>query len=152
MPRTVASILIPGGGAGLGTTYVFILAPVAVLLIVLGVWLYLNSRQTPAQRERRRRLEISRLGRMGDAMVIDVRECVLFYSYEVRGVAYTTSQDASDFRDLLPADTSVLIGPTGLKYSSKNPANSIVICEEWSGLRPGAIQTPEATEKENSRS
>jgi hypothetical protein len=146
MPLTVASILMPGGAVEL-----LILAFVAVLLIVVGVWLYLNSRQTPSQRERRRRLTISRSGRMGDAMIIDVRECVLFYSYEVRGVAYTTSQDATDFRDLLPADTSVLIGPSGLKYSSGNPANSIVICEEWSGLRWGGAPAPEAIERENSR-
>jgi hypothetical protein len=146
MPRTVASFLMPGGAVEL-----LILAFVALLLIVVGVWLYLNSRQTPAQRERRRRLDISRTGRMGDATIIDVRDCVLFYSYEVRGVAYTTSQDATDFRDLLPADTSVLIGPSGLKYSSGNPANSIVICEEWSGLRPGVAPAPEAIERENSR-
>ena len=71
---------------------------------------------------------------MGDANIIDVRGCVLFYSYEIRGVAYTTSQDASDFQDRLPAETSVLIGPVSLKYSPGNPANSIVICEDWSGL------------------
>jgi hypothetical protein len=127
------------------------LGALAVLLIAVGVWLYLNSRQTPAQRERRRRLEISRSGRMGDAWIIDVRDCVLFYSYEVRGVAYTTSQDATDFKDLLPADTSSLVGPSGLKYSSGNPANSIVICEEWNGLRPGTAQTQETIVKENSR-
>ena len=72
---------------------------------------------------------------MGDATIIDVRDCILFYSYEVRGVAYTTSQDASELKNLLPAETSTLVGPTALKYSSNNPANSIVICEEWSGLR-----------------
>ena len=123
------------------------LALLAILLIAAGVWLYLSSRQTAAQRERRRRLAISRTGRMGDAMIVDVRDCVLFYSYEVRGVAYTTSQDASDLQDRLPPDTSTLVGPAGLKYSSGNPANSIVICEEWSGLRPGVSQTQE---KENS--
>jgi len=142
MPRIVASVLIPGGALGL-----LIVGLVAVLLIAIGVWLYLNSRQTPAQRERRRRLELSRSGRIGAAMIIDVRECVLFYQYEIRGVAYTTSQDASDFKDLLPADTSILIGPSGLRYSSGNPANSIVICEEWSGMR----SAPESREKENSR-
>ena len=146
MTRTGASVLIPGGATGL-----LVLGILAVVLIAVGVWLYLNSRQTPAQRERRRRLEISRAGRMGDAWIIDVRECVLFYSYEVRGVAYTTSQDASDLKDLLPADTSSLVGPSGLKYSSGNPANSIVVCEEWSGLRPGAAQSQEAIVKENSR-
>ena len=42
---------------------------------------------------------------------------MLYYTYEVRGVEYSTSQDASDFHDMLPPDTSVLIGPAGLKYS-----------------------------------
>ena len=30
---------------------------------------------------------------------------------------------------------TVLVGPVTLKYSTRNPANSIIICEEWSGLR-----------------
>jgi hypothetical protein len=84
---------------------------------------------------------------MGDATIIDVRDWVLFYSYQIRGVAYTTSQDASDFKDQLPADTSVLIGLAGLKYSPGNPANSIVICEEWTGLRPAPLQFQETQEK-----
>ncbi len=87
---------------------------------------------------------------MGDGTIIDVRDCILFYSYEVRGVEYTTSQDASELKDMLPAQISTLIGPTGLKYSSKNPANSIVICEEWSGLRPAIPQFQEIPAKESS--
>ena len=87
---------------------------------------------------------------MGDATIIDVRDCILYYSYELRGVAYTTSQDASEFKDLLPSETANLIGPSAMKYSSKNPANSILICEEWSGLRPGAPQVQEVRAKESS--
>jgi hypothetical protein len=79
-----------------------------------------------------------------------VRDCILFYSYEIRGVAYTTSQDASEFKHLLPPETSNLIGPTGMKYSSKNPANSILICEEWSGLRPAAHHVQEFRAQESS--
>src|SRR5260370_10140025 len=119
---------------------VSMLAAVAVLLIAGGTWLFLNSRQTAADRERRRRLTVNRAGRMGDATIIDVRDCVLFYAYEVRCVAYTTSQDASDFKQLLPSETCRLVGPAGIKYCSNNPANSIVICEEWSGLRPPSPQ------------
>jgi len=92
---------------------------------------------------------INRTGRMGDATIIDVRDCFIFYSYEIRGVAYTTSQDASEFKHQLPVETSNLIGPAGIKYSSKNPANSIVICEEWSGLRPTA-PPPEIRAEESS--
>ena len=147
MSGACASLLVTGSGWEL-----LIFGLLAAALIAGGVWLYFNSRQTAAQRERRRRLAISRAGRMGDAEIIDVRDCVLFYSYEIRGVAYTTSQDASDFKDLLPADTSVLIGPVGLKYTSTNPANSIVICEEWSGLRQGTLQFQESHTKENSHS
>ena len=130
---------------------VSMLAAVAVLLIAGGTWLFLNSRQTAAERERRRRLTVNRIGRMGDATIIDVRDCILFYSYEIRGVAYTTSQDASEFKHQLPLETSNLVGPAGIKYSSKNPANSIVICEEWSGLRPAGPQFHEIQAKESVR-
>jgi hypothetical protein len=145
MSQVGAGFLLPGGAVE-----VSMLALVALLLIGAGVWLFLSSRESVAQRERRRRLTLSRTGRMGDATIIDVRDCVLFYSYEVRGVAYTTSQDASELKDKLPRETSNLIGPTGLKYSSKNPANSIVICEEWSGLRPAVPQFQETRTKESS--
>jgi hypothetical protein len=126
-----------------------ILAALALLLIAAGLWLLVNSRQTVAERERRRRLAVNRTGRMGDATIIDVRDCTLFYSYEVRGVAYTTSQDASEFKHLLPPPNSGLVGPAAIKYSSRNPANSIVICEEWSGLRPTAPQFQEIRAKES---
>jgi hypothetical protein len=133
-----------------GALQLAILGALAVLLIVAGIWLFLNSRQTAAERERRRRVIVNRTGRMGDATIIDVRDCILFYSYEVRGVEYTTSQDASEFKDLLPAETANLIGPSAIKYSSKNPANSILICEEWSGLRPATPQVQEIRAKESS--
>jgi hypothetical protein len=116
------------------------LAFLAVLLIGAGLRLFLGSRVTAAQRERRRRETIHRNGRMGDAYIIDVRDSVIYYSYELRGVAYTTSQDASDFRGRLPADSSLLVGPVGIKYLPGDPANSIVICEEWNGLRQGPVE------------
>jgi hypothetical protein len=133
-----------------GALQLAILAALAILLIVAGIWLFLNSRQTTAERERKRRIAISRTGRMGDATIIDVRDCILFYSYEVRGVEYTTSQDASEFKNRLPSETANLIGPSAMKYSSKNPANSILICEEWSGLRAATPQVQEVRAKESS--
>ncbi len=145
MPPIGASILAPGGAVELS-----FLTFLAILLIAGGVVLFLGSRQTAAQREKRRRLTLSKTGRMHDAMIIDVRDCLLYYSYEIRGVAYTTSQDASDFKDLLPRETSALIGPVGMKFAPKNPANSIVICEEWSGLRSITLQFQETEENKHS--
>jgi hypothetical protein len=145
MPHSSARALFSGGAVE-----VSILGLAAVLLIALGAWLFLNARQTVAQREQRRRLMVNRIGRMGDATIGDVRDYVLYYSYQVGGVAYTTAQDASDLKEFLPPDTSVLVGPAGLKYSPQNPANSIVICEKWSGLRPAPLQFQESNTKENS--
>ena len=137
-----ASILVFGGVVELS-----FLTFLAILLMAGGVVLFLGSRQTAAQREKRRRLTLSKTGRMHDATIIDVRDCLLYYSYEVRGVGYTTSQDTTDIKDLLPAETSVLVGPVGLKYAPGNPANSIVICEKWSGLRTAALHFQEIQEK-----
>jgi hypothetical protein len=147
MPHAGASRLFSGGAVE-----VSILGLVAVLLIALGVSLFLNARQTAEERERRRRLMVNRIGRMGDATISDVRDDVVYYSYQVGGVSYTTSQDVSDLKQLLPPETSVLVGPAGLKYSPHNPANSIVFCENWSGLRPARapLQFQESDIKEKS--
>jgi hypothetical protein len=129
-----------GGLLSTGAMELSLLGALAVIMMGAGAWVFLSSRQTAAQREKRRRLAVNRKGRMGDAVIVDVRDCLLFYSYEVRGVAYTTSQDASEFKQTLPAETSHLIGPVGIKYCPNNPANSIILCEEWSGVRAAAPQ------------
>jgi hypothetical protein len=36
---------------------------------------------------------------------------------------------------LLPEDQMSMIGPALVKFDPRNPANSIVLCEDWSGLR-----------------
>jgi len=112
-----------------------VLGALGGLLLGLGLWLLFRSRTTPAERERKRRLAVNGKGRVCDASVIDVRDDALYYRYSIAGVEYTASQDISGLRELLPPDPSVLIGPATLKYLPRNPANSIVICEEWSGLR-----------------
>ena len=89
----------------------------------------------PEKRERKRRLDVHRHGRLGDAVITEANEDLLYYSYSVRGVQYEASQEITALRHLLPVEPERLIGPASLKYSSKNPANSILICEEWSGLR-----------------
>ena len=95
----------------------------------------LRSRLTPEKRERRRRLDLHLNGRLGDALLTEFHEDTLYYTYDVRGVHYTASQDITGMRDQLPDDTERLGGMVTIKYSGQNPANSILICEEWSGLR-----------------
>jgi hypothetical protein len=112
-----------------------ILSLIAAGLIALAVWIAVRRHTTPEKREKRRRLRLQKRGRLGDALVDEVGDDLLYYSYSIRGVQYTASQDVSTLRDRLPADLSRLIGPSGLKYDSNNPGNSILLCEEWIGLR-----------------
>jgi hypothetical protein len=106
-------------------------------LVILGVYILFRIRRNPKDREQRRRLTVNLYGRLGDAMITEVHDDVVFYEYSVRGVVYTASQDVSKLREHIPIDPDRLIGPVGLKYSTQNPANSIIICEQWSGLRLG---------------
>jgi hypothetical protein len=111
------------------------LTAVAAVLIALAVWLALRVRGTPEKREQRRRLNVHRIGRLGDALITEASDTVLYYTYTIRGVQYAASQDVSALRQHLPAEPDRLIGVAGLKYAPNNPANSILLCEEWSGLR-----------------
>ena len=94
-----------------------------------------GSARHSVKRERRRRLSVNRDGRLGDAIITEATDDTLYYSYSIRGVQYAASQDISTLREKLPAEPDRLIGIVSLKYAPKNPANSILICEEWSGLR-----------------
>jgi len=108
---------------------------VAVALAgALGYRAWRRSRVTPEERERRRRAALVGHGKLTDATLVEINQNVLFYSYVVRGVEYTASQDVSALRALVPRDLSALIA-VGVRYMPQNPANSIVVAEDWSGLR-----------------
>lgn len=113
------------------------LALAAVLIATLGVMGYrrwARSRITPEERERSRRAALVARGKMGDATVVEFRERLIFYSYSVRGVVYTASQDTSGLEDRLPADLSS-VGAAWVRYDPRNPANSIIFSEQWNGLQ-----------------
>jgi hypothetical protein len=120
-------------------------APVEYLTLALGVLLvalsaalgyrvWKASRVTPEEAERRRRATLVEQGKINDAILVEFRESHIFYSYAVRGVEYTASQDLSFLRERLPEDLPSM-GPVSVKYDPRNPANSIVAAEQWSGLR-----------------
>ncbi len=115
-----------------------ILALVALaLVILLVIRRYLRQRPTPEEIERRRRVLLQREGKMGDGEIIDVEVVSIVYTYSVGGVVYTSSQDISALQALLPPDAMTMVGPVSVKFDPRNPANSIVLCEDWSGLRRG---------------
>ncbi len=110
-------------------------AVLAVLAVAAWKWVLPRFRVRKSELERRRRLFVNTQGRIHDAMVTDVRDEVLFYSYTISGVQYTAAQDISSLLKYLPEDLESPIGPATAKYAPHNPANSIVLCETWSGLR-----------------
>jgi len=106
------------------------------LLATLGYRAWKNSRITLEERERRRRAMLVARGKMGDAVLVEVRDDLLFFTYAVRGVEYTASQDISALKDRVPQDLTS-VGSVAVKYLPENPANSIVLAESWTGLRVG---------------
>ena len=87
---------------------------------------------------------MNQYGRLGDALITEVSDQTIFYSYSLSGVVYTASQDVSDLKEMLPDEPERLVGQVSLKYIPRNPANSILMCEQWSGLRHKPIWTAEA--------
>lgn len=103
-----------------------------------------SRRKTPEQRERERRMRISEIGRITDGTVIDVNELkmngsgdvqLLIFQYDVAGVSYEASQDVTHLRHLVDLHTCRVGLPASIKYDPTNPGNSIVVSENWSGLR-----------------
>jgi hypothetical protein len=109
----------------------------AALLVGLLLWRALRREVPPEEVERRRRLGVNGRGKLGDGEVTEIEQNTLFYSYSVSGVSYTAAQDLFTIEELLPEDRMSAIGPVLIKFDPRNPANSIVICEEWSGFQRG---------------
>jgi hypothetical protein len=107
----------------------------AILVGVMARNSWKRSRISPEERERRRRATLVAAGKMGDATVLEMHDDLVIYSYAVRGVAYTATQDLVALRAHVPDDLAVAIGPVLVKYDGRNPANSIILAEDWSGLR-----------------
>lgn len=109
-----------------------------------AVWLIRRRRPTPDEIERTRRDFLAHFGRLVDGMLLDVRELddgngrtitLLFYSYRTGGVEYECSQDVTVIREAAKP-TQVRPGfPCSVRYQQGSPQNSIVVAEEWSGLR-----------------
>jgi hypothetical protein len=114
---------------------------VVLIAVVQALRISMKKRPTPDDLERRRRDSINRNGKLGDGEILDIHGTAIIFSYEIAGVGYTASQDLSALESLLPEGPASLIGPVSVKFDPRNPANSIVVCEHWSGLHDRRTQT-----------
>ena len=94
-----------------------------------------RKRANPEERERKRRALVSASGKMVSGTTTDFADGVISYTYTVGGVEYFATQNVSSLASLLPPNPETLIErPLTVKYLPANPANSIVLAEDWSGL------------------
>jgi hypothetical protein len=131
---------------------------VTAAFLVAGLWLLLRKGPSPEARERARRHFLSHSGRVVDGMLLDICEVeaaaksksapartltMLLYSYRIGGVDYESSQDVTDMRGVVDAAQVRAGFPCSARYQPGNPQNSIVVSEQWSGLRAGLPVYPE---------
>jgi hypothetical protein len=126
-------------------------AGIFILLLALVLWLLLRNRPTAEQIEQARRRFLVQSGRLVDGMLLDICEVegedgrnltMLLYSYRIGGVNYECSQEITHMQDVVdPAQVRAGF-PCTVRYQPGNPHNSIVVAEEWTGLRIGLPQLP----------
>ncbi len=113
---------------------------------LLGVYALLRRKpKTAEELERERRAWLEGTGRITDGTVIDVQELaaasnhhaavMLIYKYDVAGVSYECSQDVTYLRQWINLHSCRLGLHTSVKYDPQNPGNSLVVSENWMGLR-----------------
>ncbi len=132
-------------------------AALIAALLAAGLWLLLRKRPAPEELERARRQLLARSGRLVDGMLLDICEVeaparskdgptrtltMLLYSYRIGGVEYESSQDITEMRGVVDAAQVRAGFPCSARYQPGNPQNSIVVAEEWTGLRAGLPVLP----------
>jgi len=128
-----------------------------VALGALALWLVLRKRPTSEELERERRRFLVQSGRLVDGMLLDVCEVqapakskseparnliLLLYNYRIGGVNYECSQDITDMPGVVDVSQVRAGFPCSARYQPGNPQNSIVIAEDWSGVRAGLPVLP----------
>jgi hypothetical protein len=111
----------------------------------LAWFLLRRKRPTAEEIERGRREELALSGRITDGSIAEApfsqpedaapARQIIVYNYRIAGVAYEAAQDVTSLGDLVRDIRTDL--PIQVRYEPHNPANSIVVAESWSGLRPG---------------
>jgi hypothetical protein len=103
--------------------------------------------------ERQRRAYLNQIGRIVEGQITDlvevsddgdrasaskqsdVRRKLVCYSYSISGVSYETAQDITSLEGRSGLERIIAGLPASVKYDPSNPSNSILIADDWSGLR-----------------
>jgi hypothetical protein len=107
-------------------------------------WLLTRKRPTADELEAARRELLVGYGRIVDGMLLDhfqfeaedgrTRE-MLLYQYEISGVTYECSQDVTVLGEIVDPKRVRVGMPCSLRYQPGSPENSILVAEQWNGIR-----------------
>lgn len=125
-----------------------------VAVLGMGLYLLMRKRPTAEEIERERRDLLAHTGRITDGTIMDTMVSqaasaassepdaseaassapnIIVYNYRIAGVTYECAQDVSALAEQVRGIRSDL--PIQVRYAPRNPGNSIVVADSWSGLR-----------------
>jgi len=133
----------------------------ALAALALIAYAFIRPEPDPEAEERKRRLHLNLIGRIAEGQVVELAQhppppadqrrgllglrarplpdnrprCLVSYSYSISGVTYHTAQDITGLESQVRAERLVTGYPTSVKYDPANPSDSIVVADDWSGLR-----------------
>ena len=140
---------------------VLVMGGAAVAAVAMIVYAFLRPEGDPDDEERKRRLHLNQIGRIAEGQVVDLAEHppepkktrrklfrfgarpladlrprhLVSYSYSISGVTYHTAQDITGLESQVRLDRLVPGLPASVKYDPSNPVDSILVADDWSGLR-----------------
>lgn len=141
-------------------TRIWEIAAGATLLVgatALAAWMVFRKRPTPEEIELARREFLTQSGRIVDGTLLDIAEVpapdasadptrtltMLIYEYRIGGVDYECSQDITHMGHVVSVAHVRAGFPCSVRYQPGNPQNSIVVAENWSGLRASLPVLPD---------
>jgi hypothetical protein len=132
----------------------------AVAAIAMVAYAFFRPEEAPENIERKRRLQLNQIGRIAEGQVVELVEHppeeplakrmfgprarpvpdtrprhLVSYSYAISGVTYHTAQDITGLEGQIRFERLVTGQPASIKYDPANPSDSIIVADDWSGLR-----------------
>lgn len=132
-----------------------------IAALAMIVYAFLRPAVDEAAEERKRRLHLNQIGRIAEGQVVELVEQapqsqkarkglfgggarplpdmrprhLVSYSYAISGVTYHTAQDITGLESQIRLERLVPGQPASIKYDPSNPVDSILVADDWSGLR-----------------
>ena len=133
----------------------------AIAALAMIAYAFFHPAVDPEETERKRRLHLNQIGRIAEGQVVELVEHppeakearkrlfgrsarpldarrsrhLVSYSYSISGVTYHTAQDITGLEGQIRFERLVAGQPASVKYDTANPSDSIIVADDWSGLR-----------------